>query len=87
MIEYEIEKAICEQIMPLYNIWKEKAGWNEEESIVMFHKLFDPEKPNEKTILEILADSTKDKSYEFYYERKIHRIYKRARQKLIKILT
>lgn len=86
MLEYKIEKAICDQLMPLYEVWKEKAGWNTEEKIVMFHKLFDPERPSEKVILDILADSTNDKSYVFYYERKIHRIYKKAREKLNKIL-
>lgn len=86
MLEFKIEKAICEQLKPLYEIWEKQAGWSKEESIVMYHKLFDPEKPNEKLILDILADKLENKSYEYYYERKIHRIYKKARQKLIKIL-
>ena len=83
--EPKINKAICEKIEPLYDVWKHEAGWTEEEAIVMYHKLFDAEKPNDITIRDILSDKL-DRSYEFYHERKIHRIYKRARKKLNKIL-
>ena len=51
----------------------------------MYHKLFDEEKPDNKTIQDILADEF-DKSFEFYHERKINRIYNRARKKLNKVL-
>lgn len=83
--EPKIQKAICERIMPLYEEWKSKAGLSAEESIVIWHKYFDPEKPNETTIQYILADEF-DKSYEFYHRSKIHRIYKRARKKINKVL-
>lgn len=83
--EPKINKAICKKIEPLYDIWKREAGWTEEEALVMFHKLFDEEKPDDKTIKDILADEF-DKSFEFYHERKINRIYNRARKKLNKVL-
>lgn len=83
--EPKINKAISEKIEPLYDVWKREANWTEEEAIVIYHKLFDAEKPNDITIRDILADKL-DKSYQYYHERKINRIYKRARKKLNKIL-
>ena len=85
MNEDKISKAICDQIEPLYDIWKHEAGWTEEEAIVIYHKLFDPEKPNEQTIMDILADELGN-IYRYYNRVKIVRIYKRARKKLNKIL-
>lgn len=85
MIEEKISKAICDQIEPLYEIWKREAKWTDEEAIVVYHKLFDPEKPSDLTIQDILADEL-GQEYLFYHQRKIHRIYKRARKKLNKIL-
>lgn len=85
MDEYKINKAICNQIEPLYDIWKREAGWTEEEAIVIYHKLFDPEKTNEQTIMDILADELGN-IYKYYNRVKIVRIYKRARKKLNKIL-
>ena len=83
--EPKINKAISEKIEPLYDVWKREANWTDEEAIVMYHKLFDEEKPDDLTIRDILADKL-DKSYQFYHKMKIHRIYKRARKKLNKIL-
>jgi len=83
--EPKINKAICERIEPLFDIWKREAGWTEEEACVMYHKLFDEEKPNEETIQDILADEF-DKGYEYYHRTKIHRLYKRAKKKLNKVL-
>ncbi len=83
--EPKIQKAICEKIEPLFDIWKRKANLSDEESVVVYAKLFDPEKPNDITIRDILADKL-NKSYEFYHERKIHRIFKKARKKINKIL-
>lgn len=85
MIEEKINKAICEQIEPLFDIWKNEAGWTEEEELVIYHKLFDAEKPDDLTIRDILADEF-GRQYQFYHVRKIHRIYQRARKKLNKIL-
>lgn len=85
MIEYKISKAICDKIEPLFDIWKREAGWTEEEAIVIYHKLFDPEHPNELTIIDILADELGD-VYKYYNRIKVVRIYKKARKKLNKIL-
>lgn len=85
MIESKIQKAICDEIEPLYDIWKREAKWTDEEAVVMYHKLFDFEKPDDKTIQYILADKF-GKEYVYYHKIKIHRIYKRARKKLNKIL-
>lgn len=85
MIEPKIQKVICDEIKPLFDIWKENANWTNEESIVMYHKLFDPEKPNDLTILKILAEKLGNE-YKYFHERKINRIYKTARRKLNKIL-
>ena len=83
--EPKINKAICERIEPLFDIWKREAKWTEEEACVMWHKLFDEEKPTDETIKYILADEF-DRSYEFYHKMKIHRIYNRAKKKLNKVL-
>lgn len=85
MIEYKIQEAICKEIEPLYKEWCENAGWTEEEAIVMYHKLFDAEKPDDTTIQYILADKI-CKSMEHYHKRKVNRIYRSARRKLNKIL-
>ena len=83
--EPKIRKAICDKIMPLFEEWKRAANLTPEESIVIRCKFFDAEMPNETTIQYILADEF-DKSYEFYYRSKIHRIFKRAKRKINKIL-
>lgn len=85
MVEEKIVKAICDQIEPLYEVWKREAGWNEAEAIVMYHKLFDAEKPDDFTIRAILADKL-GKEYQYYHIRKVNRLYKSARKKLNKIL-
>lgn len=85
MIEEKIAQAICEQIEPLYEVWKREANWTEAEAIVMYHKLFDAERPDDFTIRAILADNL-GKEYQYYHIRKINRIYKSARKKLNKIL-
>ena len=85
MLESKIQEAICEQIQPLFDIWKAQANWTEEESIVIYHKIFDPEKPDDITIQDILADKCV-KNFLYYHPRKINRIYKSARKKLNKIL-
>lgn len=85
MIEAKIQKEICERIKPLFETWKEEAGWTAEEEIVIYHKLFDEDKPDDLTIRDILADSL-GKEYLYYHPRKINRIYKTARKKLNRIL-
>lgn len=85
MLEDKIQASICETIMPLYEIWKSKANWTDEEALVIYHKLFDSEKPSDIVIQDILAD-TFGKSYLYYHPRKINRIFKSARKKLNKIL-
>lgn len=85
MIEPKITEAICKEIEPLFDIWKREANWTEEEAIVMYHKLFDPERPDDLTIIDILADKF-SREYSYYHKRKINRIYKSARNKLNKIL-
>lgn len=85
--EPKIQKAISEKIEPLFEIWKRKANLTDEEALVVYYKIFSPESSelNTKTIQDILADKL-DKSYEFYHERKIRRIFQRARKKINKIL-
>lgn len=85
MLENKIQKEICEQISPLYEEWCKKANWTDEEKIVIFHKLFDSEKPDDLTIQDILVDKL-NRDYLYYHKRKINRIYKSARKKLNKIL-
>lgn len=85
MIEPKIQKAICDEIEPLYDIWKREANWTAEEAVVMYHKLFDFEKPDDLTIRDILADKL-GKEYLYYHPYKIVRIYRKARKKLNKIL-
>ena len=85
MIEPKITEAICKEIEPLFDIWKREANWTKEEAIVMYHKLFDPERPDDLTILDILADKV-GKEYSYYHKIKVHRIYNRARKKLNRIL-
>lgn len=84
MLEDKIQAKICDTIMPLFDIWKEQANWTEEEAIVMYHKLFDSEKPDDYTILDILSDKF-GKTY-CYHRMKVNRLYKSARRKLNKIL-
>ena len=78
MLESKIQKEICDKIMPLFDVWKQDAKWTEEEAIVMYHKLFDNEKPDDETIQCILADKL-NKDYLYYHKRKINRIYKISR--------
>lgn len=85
MLESKIQECICEQIEPLFEVWKREANWTEEEALVMYHKLFDAEKPNDLTIQEIMADTFK-KEFLYYHTRKINRLYKSARKKLNKVL-
>lgn len=85
MIEHKIQDAICKELEPLYDIWKRESKWTEEEAIVMYHKLFDSDKPDDLTILSILADNL-GKEYLYYHKRKVNRIYRSARKKLNKIL-
>lgn len=85
MIEPKITKAICDEILPLFEYWKSKTNWTAEEELVIYHKLFDSEKPDDLTIQDILADKF-GKEYQYYHKRKINRIYKSARKKLNKIL-
>lgn len=85
MIEAKIHKAICKEIEPLYDIWLNEANWTDEEATVMYHKLFDPEKPDDTKIQCILAEKF-GKHFMYYHKRKVNRIYKSARKKLNKIL-
>lgn len=85
MLEDKIQTEICNTIAPLYDIWKEQANWTDEEAIVIYHKLFDAEKPDDLTIQYILADKF-GVQYVYYHKRKINRIFKSARRKLNKIL-
>ena len=85
MLEEKIQTEICNTIAPLFDIWKEQAQWTEEEAIVMYHKLFDAEKPCDIVIQDIMADKF-GKEFLYYHKRKINRLYKSARKKLNKIL-
>lgn len=72
----KISDLIINEIAPLYKIWVENAKLDEIESKVLYHKLFNPNKPTETDIAELLC----------YEERTIRRIWKRVRHKLYKIL-
>ena len=83
--EPKINKIICEKIEPLFEIWKREAKWTEEEACVMWNKLFNPEKPTDEVIIDILADEF-NRSYEFYHRTKVSKIYRKAKRKLNKVL-
>lgn len=85
MLESKIQEQICETIQPLFDIWKEQAKWTEEEATVMYHKLFDPEKPCDFVIQDIMADKF-GKEFLYYHRKKISRLYRSARKKLNKVL-
>ena len=72
----KISDLIIKEITPLYKIWIETANLNDIESKVLFHKLFNPNKPTETDIADILG----------YEERTIRRIWKKVRNKIYKIL-
>lgn len=85
MIEPKIHKAMSQQVQPLFDIWKEDAGWTDEEADVMWYKLFDTEQRCDIEIQDILARKY-GTSFLYYHQRKINRIYQSARKKLNKIL-
>ena len=85
MIEEKIQKELCKQIEPLFEIWKSEAQWTDEEALVMFHKLFNADKPSEDEIHKFLVLEFGEK-YRYYNARFINRIYRKARKKLNKIL-
>lgn len=72
----KISDLIINEIAPLYKIWTEEAKLDELESKVLYHKLFNKEKPTEIEIAEMLH----------YEERTIRRIWKKVRHKIYKIL-
>ena len=72
----KISDLIIKEITPLYKIWIETAKLDDIESKVLFHKLFNPNKPTEADIADILG----------YEERTIRRIWKKVRNKIYKIL-
>lgn len=72
----KISDLIIKEITPLYKIWIETANLNDIESKVLFHKLFNPNKPTETDIADMLS----------YEERTIRRIWKKVRNKIYKIL-
>ncbi len=85
MLEDKIQKQLCDTILPLFEMWKAEADWTEEEATVMYHKLFDPEKPCDLVIQDIMADKF-GKEFLYYHRKKISRLYKSARKKLNKVL-
>lgn len=85
LLESKIQDAICEKIQPLFEEWKNVAGWTEEEAFVMYHKLFNASKPNDLEIQKILADKF-SRHFAYYHRIKINRIYNSARKKLYKVL-
>lgn len=72
----KISDLIIKEIIPLYKIWIEMAKLDEFESKVLYHKLFNPNKPTETDIADMLG----------YEERTIRRIWKKVRNKIYKIL-
>lgn len=72
----KISDKIIDEIAPLYEVWSKEAKLNYLEAKVLYHKLFDPNKPTEIEIAEYLH----------YEERTIRRIWKRVRHKIYKIL-
>lgn len=85
MLESKIQDVICDKIKPLFEEWKESAKWTEEEVFVMYHKLFNPSKPNDFEIQKMLADKF-SRHFAYYHRIKINRIYNSARKKLYKVL-
>lgn len=85
MLEDKIQEALCEKVKPLFAEWKENADWTEEEAFVMFHKLFNPQKPTDFAIQKMLSESFNN-NFAYYHRIKINRIYNSARKKLYKIL-
>ena len=72
----KINEFIAHEIAPLYNLWVREAQLNEIESEVLYHKLFNPEKPTECDIADMLC----------YEERTIRRIWRKVRNKIYKII-
>lgn len=72
----KINDAIINEISPLFEVWKNDAKLNETESLVLYHKLFNPDKPTEMDIADLLG----------YEERTIRRIWKKVRNKIYKII-
>ena len=83
--EHKINKEISKRLEPLFTEWKSKANWTKEEEIVIYCKLFDDDKPDDLTIIDILADELGDE-YKYYHKMKVQRIYNKAKRKLNKIL-
>lgn len=85
LLENKIQNVLCETIKPLFEEWKQNAGWTEEEAFVVYHKLFNADKPNDAMIQRMLAEKF-SMHFSYYHKIKINRIYQKARKKLFKIL-
>ena len=72
----KISDLSINEIAPLYKVWTDEAKLDKTESDVLYHKLFNPNKPTEIEIAEMLG----------YEERTIRRIWKKVRNKIYKIL-
>lgn len=72
----KILKAITEIASPLYKEWKENCNLTDEEAVVVYHKLFNPKKPTNEEIAEIIH----------WDIRTVSRRYKSARNKIFKYL-
>lgn len=81
----KVQDSIDDAVMPLIELWKQECHLSQAETIVLYHKEFDFEKPNNETIQCILADKV-DKRYMFYNVKIVARIYKSAKKKIYKYI-
>ena len=51
----KISDLIINEIAPLYKVWTDEAKLDKTESDVLYHKLFNPNKPTEIEIAEMLG--------------------------------
>lgn len=74
--------AVTKQIMPLYEVWCNKAKLTDLESKILFLKEFDDRKLNESEQLEILKEE-----FNYFYDlRTYQNLWKRIKKKIFKIL-
>lgn len=78
----KIDKAIKQQIKPLYEVWSEKANLTELEKQVLFLKKFDDRKLNEYEQLDELQ-----KKFNYYVSFKTYQnFWRKIKNKIFKIL-
>lgn len=78
----KIDKAIKEQIRPLYEVWCEKANLTEVEKRILFLKEFDERKLNEYEQLDELQEK-----FNYYVSFKTYQNHwRKLKKKLYKIL-